>query len=177
MEGLFAICTTMLRPLYFRGPSLFGFGFWQGQAPADMCASITTVPASHWQSHPSECEAVLRRNLDAFAIGVIFFAAITLAWKLLHMMLMYMFFTRPLIRQMGTVLLDFVTPDRVKRILRSSSRSEGPHPRDRQVEGVAVSAVPKDELNTLQILKEVEQQNFSSPTASATSIPHERGDH
>lgn len=46
---------TPLRMFYLRGPGWGTIGFWMGNAPEDICASLTDVTASHWFKHPAAC--------------------------------------------------------------------------------------------------------------------------
>lgn len=60
-----------LRHLYFGGPSLGGWGFWEGLGGPEMCSGLTGVPAKHWEGPGvTECDALLERKFVAFGIGV-----------------------------------------------------------------------------------------------------------
>ena len=61
-----------LRALYFRGPAILQWGFWQGTAPHDICAQLTSISASSWvadQAHKKECLSLLDKKFDTFLVG------------------------------------------------------------------------------------------------------------
>ena len=57
-----------LRRLYLQGPSFVGF--WGGQALADVCAQMSTVPASFWAEHPDRCDVLVEQRLQSFVVTV-----------------------------------------------------------------------------------------------------------
>ena len=56
-----------LRYVYVHGPSLGGYGFWGGLRESDICASLTTVPATFWDAHSDVCQ----HKIDAACTSVI----------------------------------------------------------------------------------------------------------
>lgn len=59
-----------LRELYFTGPRLKGYGFWNGLPPADMCAQITQTSSEVWQKYNSaQCMLLLDQYFQAFYVG------------------------------------------------------------------------------------------------------------
>ena len=59
-----------LRKLYFGGPMLYGYGFWGGREPAEICSELTNVASRHWIDNPNECNELLDKQLRAFLIAV-----------------------------------------------------------------------------------------------------------
>ena len=60
-----------LRRLYLGGPR--SLGFWGGMALADICARMSGVPAEFWRARGEQgeqCDALVRRELAAFVVGV-----------------------------------------------------------------------------------------------------------
>ena len=70
-----------LRKLYFGGPTVYGYGFWGGREPDEICAELTNVPARHWNEHPAECEELLDKQLRAFLIALETLAYLGLLYK------------------------------------------------------------------------------------------------
>lgn len=60
------IIKTPLRRLYMLGPELSGYGFWQGRAPADICATLGGNAAHFWMDHHEECSARIERQFESF---------------------------------------------------------------------------------------------------------------
>lgn len=59
-----------LRELYFAGPRLKGYGFWNGLPAADICAQITQTSAEVWQKYNQpQCAILLEQNFQAFYVG------------------------------------------------------------------------------------------------------------
>jgi hypothetical protein len=90
-----------LRLLYFYGPSLSGWGFWEGTGASDACSAITTVPASFWadgDANTQACDAVLERKFAAFVIGSVGVGAVICCVLLCFGIISYCTTTRPLMR-------------------------------------------------------------------------------
>ena len=62
-----------LRHLYFHGPSINGWAFWQSKEHADACAELTGISHHHWQHNEDACAQLLDKKFDAFKVGVAFF--------------------------------------------------------------------------------------------------------
>lgn len=60
-----------LKELYFVGPRLKGYGFWNGLPPADICAQLTQTTAEVWRlaGNGAHCAEVLEQNFQAFYVG------------------------------------------------------------------------------------------------------------
>ncbi len=58
--------------LYFRGPAYYGYGFWNGKNPIDICAQLTNLSSQHLHRHPLECADLLFHQLDAFLVATHF---------------------------------------------------------------------------------------------------------
>lgn len=54
--------------LYRHGPALFGVGFWRGIDSVDICASLTGMPAKHWQENLDTCEARIQADILSYVI-------------------------------------------------------------------------------------------------------------
>ena len=84
-QSAHAIVIAPLRSLYFHGPTLGGYGFWGGAAPADACAQLTGMPATTWLASAElerQCAARLDRKFWEFATAVCFAAY---AWTLVSL--------------------------------------------------------------------------------------------
>ena len=64
------VLVNPLRTLYFNGPSLHGYGFWNGAQSTDICASLTGTSSLFWLSQLGECDTLLDRHFHAFLITV-----------------------------------------------------------------------------------------------------------
>jgi hypothetical protein len=69
-----------LDTLYMHGPSLSGWGFWEGKRVEDICAEITNVPAATWELMRLECESMVQRRFQSFYVGVAFIMYALLAY-------------------------------------------------------------------------------------------------
>lgn len=58
-----------LRDLYFRGPRVQGYGFWNGLPLPDICAQLTHTPSEVWVTNAAQCITMTDRYFDAFYIG------------------------------------------------------------------------------------------------------------
>ena len=64
---IFEMCVAVpLRALFHRGPSWLGG--WQGKMEEDVCAELTTSPASFWIRHPEECTAMIEKQFQSFLV-------------------------------------------------------------------------------------------------------------
>ena len=66
----FVVFELPILQLYISGPSIAGYGFWQGQQPAEICSTLTTVSAKHWQLNPVECGDLIYRRFESFMVLV-----------------------------------------------------------------------------------------------------------
>lgn len=69
-----------LRDLYFRGPRIQGYGFWNGLPVTDICAQLTHTSADVWGQNLAQCVVITDRYFEAFYIG---------CYTLLYMFLVY----------------------------------------------------------------------------------------
>lgn len=60
-----------LRTLYLNGPSILGYGWWEGLQDCDICAQMTGVGAEFWSQEDSQdiCQKLIQRKVFAFEIG------------------------------------------------------------------------------------------------------------
>jgi hypothetical protein len=66
-----ATLAPWLSRLYFNGPSLFGYGFWEGRRKTEICDEISgrALGPRFWEGNNQvECEFLLGRKLNAFYI-------------------------------------------------------------------------------------------------------------
>lgn len=56
--------------IYLHGPSLWGYGFWEGASEADICSSVTGVSSAFWMTNESMCLEIIERKSDAFLLGI-----------------------------------------------------------------------------------------------------------
>lgn len=88
------LLVSPLEKLYFGGPQLYGYGFWGGRESADICAELTSAPASFWHKESDQCNQLLGKQFRAFMVAletllwlyllwcVVSYAARLLLWKL-----------------------------------------------------------------------------------------------
>jgi hypothetical protein len=65
--------------IYKQGPSVYGYGFWQGASPETMCATFSGGDAKFWIQHPEECTRQIDDRVTGMAItiyGVILFVVL-----------------------------------------------------------------------------------------------------
>jgi hypothetical protein len=65
--------------LYFYGPALAGYGFWEGRSAVDICAADAAMPSSFFVEHPDVCAERLRLKVYAFYIGAVWALVAALA--------------------------------------------------------------------------------------------------
>ncbi len=70
----------MLRQLVLKGPS--SLGFFEGAPLADICASLTNVPSSHWEQNPLACEAAISNKVEAYRTVLITVLALVLGYRI-----------------------------------------------------------------------------------------------
>ena|SRR3990167_6126580 len=66
-----------LRTLYFEGPTLYGYGFWNGISPPEICSVITRTSVAMWTANADtilECNHIIAKHFHAFYILVLVFA-------------------------------------------------------------------------------------------------------
>jgi hypothetical protein len=71
-EAIMMAIAVPLKFLYFRGPSLDGYGFWESLPPEEICTRLTNVDAHFWVSSESAraaCDGLIERKFDAFMVG------------------------------------------------------------------------------------------------------------
>jgi len=74
-----------VRKLYFSGPVVYGYGFWGGREPEDICAELTGVSARHWSDNRERCVDLLEKQLYAVVIAVETFAHLWILYKVLNL--------------------------------------------------------------------------------------------
>lgn len=75
--------------LYRHGPALFGVGFWRGIDSVDICASLTGMPAKHWQDNLDTCEARIEADILSYVILLETFVYFFVLYYLIQSVLFY----------------------------------------------------------------------------------------
>ena len=96
-----------LRYVYFHGPVLYGYGFWEGQSHSDICASITGIAASHWDANAIICKQRIERKFQAFACMFYILLLLHVTYSIVHFYMTRKLLIAPLLnalsRNEGTV--------------------------------------------------------------------------
>ena len=58
--------------LYLHGPSLLGYGFWEGKDAATICSEMTGAPSDHWAANADACDGLITRKFQAGLVFVYF---------------------------------------------------------------------------------------------------------
>ena len=98
--GLFYnLAVFPLRVLFFRGPTLWGYGFGGGSSPENMCQSLTNVRSEFWGSSETtqaECLEILERRFHAFVVGAVALSAFAVAIQAVYLSVNRYFLLKPL---------------------------------------------------------------------------------
>jgi len=62
------VVLTPLSRLFLLGPSLGGFGFWNGQRIEDICAQKTSLTADFWKDHHMECVQIISKSFYGMVV-------------------------------------------------------------------------------------------------------------
>jgi len=95
-----------LRTLYFKGPSVHGYGFWGGVDPADACAQLTGVSALVWDLQTAACHDLLERNFFSFSTVVMSGLYVWLVYKIVQHLAFRYLYVRPLMAELRAVLRE-----------------------------------------------------------------------
>ena len=91
-----------LEQLYWQGPPLGGYGFWNGMPPADVCAALTRMPASFWESSMDavvECAVLRERQFTSFYVVVSVGVYVCMLYQLVQVILFRLCVLRPMMQQ------------------------------------------------------------------------------
>lgn len=80
---------TVLSPLarlYLYGPSLGGWGFWNGMDLSMICAQKTNISLEFWQTHSAECIQLISRHFYGIVVLVETLFYFIIMWALLRWM-------------------------------------------------------------------------------------------
>ena len=80
-----------LRILYFFGPKFLGIGFWGGMAAVDICATLTGVTATYWDSNELECAMILSRDFGTFEVACVVISYVIILLLSLPILLRFIF--------------------------------------------------------------------------------------
>lgn len=58
-----------LRRLYYHGPAMGGYGFWNGREPSDICAAYFQT-GTFWTNNMQACVDGIEKNFEAFMVAV-----------------------------------------------------------------------------------------------------------
>nr|QYA18853.1 hypothetical protein KOM_12_585 [Clandestinovirus] len=75
------VITSPLRFVYLHGPSINGFGFWNGVPSSQICAQLTKVESDHWKQHSVPCDTLIERQIDAFIVTMLLILGVGLFVK------------------------------------------------------------------------------------------------
>lgn len=103
-----ALIRSPLSTLYWQGPPLGGYGFWHGTPPADVCASLTRIPASFWDSSLdaiTECAILRDRQFTSFFVAVSMGVYVCVLYQLVQFALFRVCVLRPLMKRAQVVML------------------------------------------------------------------------
>ena len=97
--SIFSLVVYPLRVLFFRGPSLWGYGFGGGSRPENMCQSFTDVRSEFWSSSDTtqtECFEILERRFHAFVVGLVALSAVAVCIQTVYLSVSRYFILKPL---------------------------------------------------------------------------------
>ena len=100
--ALDALIRAPLAQLYWQGPPLGGYGFWHGTPAADVCASLTRIPASFWESSMdavTECAILRERQFTSFFVAVSMGVYLCVLYQLVQVLLFRVCVLRPMMQQ------------------------------------------------------------------------------
>lgn len=86
-----------LQSLYFNGPNIGNFGFWNGKSYADICSQLTNVPAHTWETDvlKIECLELINKNFNSFYITILFILYIYIIYILINYYWYRYFYWKP----------------------------------------------------------------------------------
>lgn len=73
LQTVIAICTYPITHLYFHGPWLYGYGFWEGLPRKEICSRLSRVDSHFWDDVPTACDTLIERKIAAI-MAVFWFA-------------------------------------------------------------------------------------------------------
>jgi hypothetical protein len=59
------------KEIYFLGPRLNGYGFWEGRRNESICAALTSTSESLWIHNQIECSEIVNNNYNSFKTVVV----------------------------------------------------------------------------------------------------------
>jgi hypothetical protein len=75
---------SALARVYVHGPSIAGFGFWQGRTPEQVCAHLTVSNEDFWRKNMDECHLIVSRHFASWVVLLEFVVYAVLLWKVLQ---------------------------------------------------------------------------------------------
>jgi hypothetical protein len=88
-----------LKVIYLHGPSLSGFGFWNGQELPDICAQLSKGVGTmrFWQENLDQCESQIDKQVVALCI-LVWFIFFIVAFYLVIQMSMWQYYQYAVLR-------------------------------------------------------------------------------
>lgn len=97
-----------IKSLYFKGPSIYGWGGWGGINAADICSQLTQVPSSHWTIYYQGCNELLERKFESFMVVVGFSVYLWALYKLISYLWFRYFIVAPLMAEIKSMFPEKV---------------------------------------------------------------------
>jgi hypothetical protein len=67
--------------IYIHGPSIHGWGFWQGKDVNEICGTITGTSSQHWAKNLDVCNKLIDTEVQSLVIGAQIVISIFLTFK------------------------------------------------------------------------------------------------
>jgi len=73
MRRIIFTCVELpLLYVYMFGPSMGGYGFWEGKQLDIICSELTAVPQEHWTENIDVCETLVTHKFNSVLVAVYF---------------------------------------------------------------------------------------------------------
>lgn len=92
--------------LYRRGPGLNGFGFWYGKTNEEICSFLTNSEPKIWERNQLDCNNIIERHYDAFAIMVYAMLCLLCLYKSFSSCITYITIIRPIQKSIYAYKVD-----------------------------------------------------------------------
>lgn len=102
--------------LYRFGPSLWGWGFWEGREDMDICAELTSTSSGLWLRESIPCQDLIARKFQAvmvFSQVILYFTVVFLLLRLV---------TGVLIRRWDPLVLELQKTSRILGLMVDDAR-------------------------------------------------------
>jgi len=96
-----------LLTIYRHGPSIAGYGFWEGMEAIDICAMLTPgVESKWWATQPEKCLAMIDAKANSFVVGVHFTLYVCTLLLIFFTIFLRLCIIRPMTRTLGVFAQD-----------------------------------------------------------------------